>query len=45
MSLNNRDSRVTIGEFLNKDEMQELIKLLRGELPIRSFGSERDMTV
>ena len=36
---------LTIGEFLNKDEAEELLKRLRAELPVRTYGSERKFTL
>ena len=43
--LHNRESRTAIGEFLNKDESEDLLKRLRAELPVNTYGSERDVTL
>jgi len=43
--LHNKESRTTIGEFLNKDEAEDLLKRLRAELPVRTYGSERKFTL
>lgn len=36
--LHNRSERVPVGEFLNREDCLELLKLLRGELRIRGYG-------
>jgi len=43
--LHNKETRTSLGEFLNKDEAEDLLKRLRGQLPIRTFGSERNLTL
>lgn len=43
--LHNRETRTSLGEFLNKDEAEDLLKRLRGQLPVRTFGSERNVTL
>ena len=43
--LHNKESRTTIGEFLNKEEAEDLLKRLRAELPVRTYGSERKFTL
>ena len=43
--LHNKESRTTIGEFLNKEEAEDLLKRLRAELPVRTYSSERKFTL
>jgi len=42
-----RGSKFTgyIHPIQNKDEAEDLLKRLRGQLPIRTFGSERNLTL
>lgn len=43
--LHNKENRTAIGEFLNKEEAEDLLKRLRAELPVRTYGSERKFTL
>ena len=43
--LHNRETRTSLGEFLNEDEAEDLLKRLRGQLPVRTCGSERNVTL
>ena len=45
MWLHNRESRTSLGEFLSKEEAEDLLKRLRAELPVRTYGSERNVTL
>ena len=43
--LHNRESRTSLGEFLSKEEAEDLLKRLRAHLPVRTYGSERNVTL